>query len=61
MTRKARRSVAKATTEVKFARSDRRWITENAARRQHQFRAREFNRASRRLGKAICREARDAR
>ena len=55
------RSVAKATSEVKMARVDRKFITEGSARKSHQRRVKAFNRASRRHGKALCREARDAR
>jgi hypothetical protein len=50
--------IASLTTEVKHARSDRRHLIEAAARRQHQWRLRQFNRAIRRQGKALCREAR---
>ena len=56
MTRKARRSIAKTASEVKMARVDRKFITEGSARKNHQRRVKAFNRASRRLGKAICRE-----
>ena len=50
------RSVAKAKSEVKFARSDRKYITEGSARKNHQRRVKAFNRASRRHGKALCRQ-----
>jgi len=50
------RSVAKATSELKMARTDRRYITERAARKAHQRRAKAYNRAVRRHGKSLCRQ-----